>query len=77
MVEDKSLRYSVLASAASHMHNTAPNPGMQSLALNYYSRSIKGLSTTLSQLNDIDLAKHDGFLMSIMLLYLHGVSLLF
>jgi len=74
MVEDESLRYSVLANAASHIHNMDTNPGMQSLALKYYSKSIRGLSKVLVQANDPYLTSYNGLLMSVMLLYLHGVG---
>jgi hypothetical protein len=74
MISDESLRYSVLANAASHIYNMDTNPGMQSLALEYYSKSIRGLSDKLTQADDPHLARCNGFLMSIMLLYLHGVS---
>lgn len=76
MITDESLRYSVLANAASHIHNRDTNPNMQSLALQYYSKSIKGLSYALIQADDPYLESCDGLLMSIMLLYLHGVSVL-
>lgn len=74
MVDDKSLRYAVLANAASHISIMDTNPDMESLALNYYSRAMKGLSGVLANANDPYLASCDGFLMSVMLLYLHGVS---
>lgn len=75
MVTDESLRYSVLANAASHIHNMDTNPGMQSVALQYYSKSIRGLTDVLSHANDPYLTRCNGFLMSIMLLYLHGVRI--
>jgi hypothetical protein len=74
MGEDESLRYSVLANAASHIHNMDTNPGMQSLALKYYSKSIRRLSKVLVQANDPYLTSYNGLLMSVMLLYLHGVG---
>jgi hypothetical protein len=74
MVDDKGLRYAVLANAASHIHNMDTNSGMQSLALKYYSKSIQGLSHVLIQANNPYLTSCNGLLMSIMLLYLHGVS---
>lgn len=73
MVTDESLRYSVLANAASHIHNMDDNPGMQSLSLQYYSKSISGLANALEEVNDPYLATCNGLLMSVMLLYLHGV----
>ncbi|KAF2826813.1 hypothetical protein CC86DRAFT_291830 [Ophiobolus disseminans] len=72
MTEDESLRYSVLANAASHIHNMDTNPGMQSLALNYYSKSIRGLSKVLTQASDPYLTSCNGFLSSVILLYLLG-----
>jgi hypothetical protein len=73
MVTDEGLRYSVLANAASHIHNADTNPVMQRIALQYYSKSIRGLTDVLSHANDPYLTTSNGFLMSIMLLYLHGV----
>jgi hypothetical protein len=75
MVTNESLRYSVLANAASHIHNMDTNPGMQSLSLQYYSKSITDLNSILAQANNPFLRSCNGFLTSIMLLYLHGVSL--
>ncbi|KAF2024532.1 hypothetical protein EK21DRAFT_78511 [Setomelanomma holmii] len=69
---DESLRYAVLANAASHIHNMDTNPGMQNLALKFYSKSIRGLSHTLVQASNPYLTNCNGLLMSIMLLYLHG-----
>lgn len=70
MVQHKSLHYSVLANGASHLHLTDDNKGMQELALNYYSSAIKDLSKLLNQ--EEGLEYHNGLLMSVMLLYLHG-----
>lgn len=72
MQNSKSLQYSVLANAASHMHWIDKSPQMQELALGYYSRSIKGLSETLA--GTIRTQDQNATLMSVMLLYLHGVS---
>lgn len=74
MVDNQSLRYSVLANAASHIHNGDSNSSMLSLALSYYSRSINSLWSVLTQASDSFLTSSDGCLMSIMFLYLHGVS---
>jgi hypothetical protein len=74
MVTDESLRYSVLANAAAHIHNMDMNQGMQSVALQYYSKSIRGLTNILDEASNPYLASCNGFLMSVMLLYLHGVS---
>lgn len=70
MVQHKSLHYSVLANGASHLHLLDENNNMQELALNYYSSAIKDLSKLLAQ--EERLENHNGLLMSIMLLYLHG-----
>ncbi|CAO2647315.1 Nn.00g082370.m01.CDS01 [Neocucurbitaria sp. VM-36] len=72
MVDEKSLRYSVLANAASHIYNIDDSSSMQHLALSYYSESLRGLASTLSRPKVTQLAKHNGVLMSVMLLYLHG-----
>jgi hypothetical protein len=70
MVQHKSLHYSVLANGASHLHLLDENNNMQELALNYYSHAIKDLSKLLTQ--ERRLENHNGLLMSVMLLYLHG-----
>lgn len=72
MLQHKCLRYSVLACAAAHMHYTDESPQMQELSLTYYSRAIRGLSEIIASLSQLE--NHNGVLMSIMLLYLHGVS---
>ncbi|KAH3950605.1 hypothetical protein HBH70_111440 [Parastagonospora nodorum] len=74
MVMDESLRYSVLANAASHIHNVDTNPAMQSISLHYYSKSIRRLADVLSLATNRYLASYNGFLMSVMLLYLHGCA---
>ena len=71
MQNSKSLRNSVLANAASHMHWMDGLPQMQELALNYYGRSVKGLSDALS---GTLIQNENATLMSVMFLYLHGVS---
>jgi hypothetical protein len=76
MVNNESLRYSVLANAASHIHNMDTNPVMQSLSLQYYSKSLRSLTDVLVQANNPFLASCNGFLTSVMLLYLHGVSVI-
>jgi hypothetical protein len=74
MDTNKGVRYSVLANAASHIHNIDTHQGMKSLALQYYSKSIRQLSGVLDQANNPYIVSCNGFLTSIMLLYLHGVS---
>lgn len=74
MVDQKSLRYSVLANAASHICNIDDSSSMEHLALSYYSESLRGLAKTLSHPKASQVANHNGVLMSVMLLYLHGVS---
>lgn len=73
MVGEKSLRYSALANAASHLHFVDSSSPMQELALTYYSNSLRGLSKLLAQ--GCPLENHDGLLMSVIFLYLHGVSI--
>lgn len=72
MVEHKGLYYSVLANAASHLHFIDDSSRMQELALTYYSNALRGLSSLLTQASQLE--NHNGLLMSVMLLYLHGVS---
>lgn len=48
---------------------------MQELSLTYYSNSLKGLSELLGGLSQFE--NDNGVLMSVMLLYLHGVCLFF
>ncbi|KAK4937832.1 hypothetical protein LTR10_021635 [Elasticomyces elasticus] len=70
MVECKSLQYSVLACAASHLHYIDDSSQMQELALTYYSHALRGLSELLAKPGQLE--SHNGLLMSVMLLYLHG-----
>jgi hypothetical protein len=72
MVEHKCLHYSVLANAASHLHFIDASSQMQELALTYYSKALRGLSNLLGRTSGLE--NHNGLLMSVMLLYLHGVS---
>jgi hypothetical protein len=72
MVQHKCLRSSVLACAASHLHFVDASPQMQELSLTYYSQAIRGLSEVLARASQLE--NHNGLLMSIMLLYLHGVG---
>lgn len=77
MVQYKSLQYSVLACGASHLHFVDASSMMQELSLTYYSNSLKGLSELLGGVSQLE--DNNGVLMSVILLYLHGVcySLLF
>ncbi|KAI1614225.1 hypothetical protein EDD37DRAFT_594913 [Exophiala viscosa] len=70
MRECKSLQYSVLACAASHLHYIDDSSQMQELALTYYSHALRGLSELLAQPGQLE--SHNGLLMSVILLYLHG-----
>jgi hypothetical protein len=70
MVEHESLQYSVLANAASHIHFIDASSQMQELALTYYSKALRGLSELLVKASQLE--NHNGLLMSVMLLYLHG-----
>jgi hypothetical protein len=70
MVKHKSLHYSVLANGASHLHLLDKNNNMQELALSYYSSALKDLSRLLTHQARVE--NHNGLLMSVMLLYLHG-----
>ncbi|KIW69228.1 hypothetical protein PV04_05117, partial [Phialophora macrospora] len=71
MVQHKCLQSSVLACAASHLHFVDASPQMQELSLTYYSQAIRSLSEVLASASS-HLENHNGLLMSIMLLYLHG-----
>ncbi|CAI4215975.1 unnamed protein product [Parascedosporium putredinis] len=71
MTRHKSLYYSLLANAASHIHFIDTSSTMQELALTYYSHSLKDLSRLLAT-SAHELQNHNGILMSVMLLYLHG-----
>ena len=67
----QSLYCAVMACAASHIQSIRSCTRMQEIALTYYSSAITKLSralTTASQPQD-----YDTLLMSIMLLYIHGV----
>lgn len=69
MTQHPSLYYSVLACSASQVHSLSGTSQMHGLALEYYDRSIKGV---LQLLEVESVATHNGLLMSIILLYLHG-----
>ncbi|KIW17822.1 hypothetical protein PV08_05017 [Exophiala spinifera] len=70
MVQHESLQYSVLANAASHIHFIDDSSTMQELALTYYSQALRGLSELLVKASQVE--NHNGLLMTVMLLYLHG-----
>ena len=76
MTRHKSLYYSLLANAASHIHFIDTSSTMQELALTYYSNSLKDLSRLLETAGH-ELQNHNGILMSVMLLYLHGVCFVY
>ena len=71
MTGSKSLRYAVLANAASNLHFIESSGKFQELALTYYSKALRGLSDLLTRADQLE--NHDSILMSMMLLYLHGV----
>lgn len=68
----EALYYAVLACAASHLHLVDSCARMQDLALTYYSTTLAKLSRLLADTPYI--ATHDGILMSIIWLSIHGVS---
>lgn len=72
MASHKSLYYSVLACATSHLHSIDECVQMRELALTYYSRAITKLSQLLAAPSQPE--TNDGLLTSIILLYIHGVS---
>lgn len=71
MLTHKSLYYSVLACAASHMFLGDSVCEMHYIALSYYSQGVKELSVLLSNVSEYE--NHDALLMSVILLYLYGV----
>lgn len=72
MASYKFVYYSVLTCAASHIHLIDTSARMQELALIYYSSAITKLSQLLTAPSQLEY--HNGLLISIMLLYIHGVS---
>ncbi|KAF2260878.1 hypothetical protein CC78DRAFT_522587 [Lojkania enalia] len=70
MLQHKSLHFSVLANGASHLHFIDASNQMQELALTYYSNALRNLSDLLAKSSRLE--NHNGLLMSVMLLYLHG-----
>ena len=72
MTTHKSLYYSVLANAASHMYLVDGAWRLQNLALTYYADAVSELSKLLDRVPQLE--NHNGLLMSVMMLYLHGVG---
>lgn len=69
----KSLQYSILSSAAAHLYSIDKSAQMQELALTYYSHALRDLQQLLQ--TNLQVETHDGLLMSVVLLYTLGVSL--
>ncbi|CAM1510683.1 Fc.00g010180.m01.CDS01 [Cosmosporella sp. VM-42] len=69
-VSNKSLHYSALACAASHIYSIDASWRMHDLALTYYSNALRELSKLLATTSQPE--NHNGVLMSVILLYLHG-----
>lgn len=74
MVPHESLYYAVMACAASHIQSIKASARVQEIALTYYSTAITKMSQILTTAQQPQ--NHDGLLLSIMLLYIHGVSIL-
>jgi hypothetical protein len=74
MTKHRALHYSVLACSASHVHFIDMSTPMQERALTYYSGALSGLSTLLAGESEGKLEYNNGLLMSVMMLYIHGVS---
>ncbi|CAH0021209.1 unnamed protein product [Clonostachys rhizophaga] len=72
METHKSLYYSILACAASHMSIIDASSNMKYMALAYYTNSVRELANLLSTISQND--KNDGLLMTIMMLSLHGLA---
>ncbi|CAG9975556.1 unnamed protein product [Clonostachys byssicola] len=68
----KSLYYSILACAASHMSIIDASSNMKYIALAYYTNSVRELASLLSTISQD--VKNDGLLMTIMMLSLHGLA---
>jgi hypothetical protein len=68
----EALYYAVLACAASHLHLMDSCARMQDLALTYCSNTLGRLSRLLADTSHTE--THDGILMSIIWLSIHGVS---
>lgn len=71
MISHRSLYFSVLACAASHVHLIDNSTPAQGLSIAYYTKATRELSVFLKTATKPE--NHNGLLMSIMLLYLHGV----
>ncbi|RSL60492.1 hypothetical protein CEP54_006735 [Fusarium duplospermum] len=70
MVNHKSLYYSVLALAASHIYLIDGSWCMHDLTLRYYSYALTELAQLVANVAEFE--NHNGLLMSVMLLYIHG-----
>ncbi|KAL7911444.1 hypothetical protein GGI35DRAFT_442807 [Trichoderma velutinum] len=70
MVSHRSVYYSVLACAASHIYLIDANSPMQELAITYYSNAIKDTSTLLATTSHLE--RHNALLVSVIFLYIHG-----
>ncbi|KPI35889.1 uncharacterized protein AB675_10415 [Cyphellophora attinorum] len=69
MTKHPSLYFALLACSAAQVHSLSGTSQLHGLALEYYDRGIKHVSELL----DVDsVANHDGLLITIILLYLHG-----
>ncbi|KAJ1323758.1 RNA polymerase II-specific transcription factor-like protein [Microdochium nivale] len=72
-----SLRYSILACAAAHMHVADASPHMEQLALSYYAKAVGELSAWLNNIGNksedaLQIEDNHGVLISVILLYVHG-----
>lgn len=73
MVTHRSVYYSVLACAASHIYLIDAHSSMQELAISYYSNAITEVSSFLATASHLE--THNALLMTVILLYVYGVSL--
>ena len=72
MSKSKALRYSMLANSAAHLSTVNGSSSMNDLALSYYSHSMSALVEAIDKKPESQ--DPNAVLMSVMLLYLHGVS---
>lgn len=73
MLKLPSLRYSILACAAAHLHVADMSPEMEQLTLSYYAKAVSELSTLLNNRNDLQIEDDHPVLICIILLYIQGV----
>ncbi|KAK5044729.1 hypothetical protein LTR84_010503 [Exophiala bonariae] len=66
----RSLQYTILANAASHIHSIIKSARMQELALTYYSQALRSMQELLD--TNPRLENHNGLLLSVILLYTLG-----